>query len=462
MNPWIRRLPVGTFVTLLPVFLVAMIGGVAACGSTKRWVAGQHSPSASPGMVDPPKSASPAPPAESGSPTPRKASVLPVDSGEFTPRYFAKWTNGMPTDPAFFPIGVWLQDPNRVRDGKVNALNYKDAGVNTFVNLWEFPSRADSAARLETIRKYGLHAIASGYEGSAVDGTRKINGFGAADVLDGYGIGDEQDMSSGPHVGPADVSAAASAIRAADPSRPVYNNFGKAFSVYPWIGAQEDDAGLRAYCSQIDIVSSDYYAATDQHEPADMHTPDYYGRAVDHVRDLCGRQKPVWGFVETGHPGGSAGYPPYSSNGVIAADTIEQAVWSMLAHGANGIIYFVHDFFPDGLTEDGLFDHPANLAVVKRVNADIRAVAPILNAQRQPTGLTVDGADATLRADADGWYVIAAAKGNGPAKASFTIEEASGRDVEVVGENRTLHADANGTWFDNLSGWGHHMYRIRS
>jgi len=391
----------------------------------------------------------------------RKRLTPPADNGEFTPAYFGKWTKGMPVDQAFFPIGVWLQDPNRVRDGKVNALNYKDVGVNTFVNLWEFPGGADSAARLATIKKYGLRSVAGGYDGSAADGTRKVNGFNAADVLNGYGLGDEQDMSSGPHLGPEEVSAAASAIRTADPSRPIYNNFGKAFSLYPWVGAHEDDAGLRAYCSQIDIASSDYYAATDQYEPADKHTPNYYGNAIDHVRNFCGGGKPVWGFVETGHPGGTGNFPPYSDSGVIAASTIEQAVWSMLAHGANGIIYFVHDFLPNGFTEDGVFDHPGNLATVKRVNTEIQAIASILNAQRQPKGLVVDGADATLRADAGGWYVVAAANTSGSTKASFTVAAAAGRSVEVVGENRTLQADPNGIWSDNLSGWGHHVYRIQ-
>src|SRR5690349_3135379 len=49
------------------------------------------------------------------------------------PEYFAKWKNGPPSDPSFFPIAVWLQSPP-------NAKRYKDVGINLFVGLWEGPT----------------------------------------------------------------------------------------------------------------------------------------------------------------------------------------------------------------------------------------------------------------------------------------------------------------------------------
>jgi hypothetical protein len=374
---------------------------------------------------------------------------------EFTPAYYARWSNSLPSSAGFFPIAVWNQDPNRTRNGVTNAVNYRNIGVNTFAGLWDFPGRSDSASRLATIKANGMYALGGDNAAAAT----LANGS----ALAGYQLGDEQDMSTNPsHITPAHVSASAAALHSADPTRPIYNNWGKAFSLYPWIGAHDDQAGLRQYCSGIDISSSDYYAATDGYEPSGLHTPNYYGKAVDHVRDLCGAAKPAWGFVETGHPFNSnpGSWPPYSSNGVITAPTIEAAVWSELAHGANGIVYFAHDFYPNAFTEDGVFDHPDAVATVTRVNAAIKAIAPILNAQRQPTGLTAVNADATLRADASGRYVVAAENSGANRSASFTVSAAAGKTIQVVGENRTIQADANGTWSDTFAGWGHHVYAI--
>ena len=394
-------------------------------------------------------------------PTAKAVSAPPGSTGEFVPEYYRKWPNSLPSTPDFFPIGVWLQDPNRERNGQPNAANYRQAGFNTFIGQWEFPSRADSASRLEALRAQEMNIIA----GDDAAATAVKNGtLSGGDKMNGYHLGDEQDMSTNPkHLTPEEVSEYARKIRSIDSSRPLYNNWGKAFALYPWVGAHDDEAGLRRYCSEVDISSSDYYAATDGYEPADKHTPVFYGQAVDNVRNLCGPAKPAWGFVETGHPfaDNPGNWPPYSTNGTIEPAAVEQAVWSMLAHGANGIVYFAHDFQKGGLTEDGLFDHPETLKTVTRVNADIRTLAPILNAQRQPTGLTVEGADATLRADAQGWYVVAAENRGQTAGATFTVPAAAGASVEVVGENRRIDADASGKFTDRFDGWGHHVYRIR-
>ena len=40
---------------------------------------------------------------------------------------YAKWENGPPSDPGYFPIAVWLQNPR-------NAAKYKAAGINLYVD----------------------------------------------------------------------------------------------------------------------------------------------------------------------------------------------------------------------------------------------------------------------------------------------------------------------------------------
>ena len=61
---------------------------------------------------------------------------------------YAAWTHGPPTDPAFFPIAVWLQDPR-------NAAKYREAGINTYVAVWKGPD----AAQLDALKAAGLKLI---------------------------------------------------------------------------------------------------------------------------------------------------------------------------------------------------------------------------------------------------------------------------------------------------------------
>jgi len=42
---------------------------------------------------------------------------------------YAKWKNGPPAGPDYFPIAVWLQDPRY-------ASRYKEAGFSLYVGLW--------------------------------------------------------------------------------------------------------------------------------------------------------------------------------------------------------------------------------------------------------------------------------------------------------------------------------------
>ena len=41
---------------------------------------------------------------------------------------YANWSNGPSSDPDYFPIGVWFQDPK-------NAVGYRAAGINLYVSL---------------------------------------------------------------------------------------------------------------------------------------------------------------------------------------------------------------------------------------------------------------------------------------------------------------------------------------
>jgi hypothetical protein len=72
--------------------------------------------------------------AERGAPLSRVAPSLPVPAGGF----YAVWKNGPSKDPAWFPIGVWLQDPAR-------AAEYRAIGIDVYIGLWGGPTEQQLA-----------------------------------------------------------------------------------------------------------------------------------------------------------------------------------------------------------------------------------------------------------------------------------------------------------------------------
>ena len=60
------------------------------------------------------------------------------------------YSNGLPNQSSFFPIGVWLQSPAR-------ALQYKGIGINTYVGLWKGPT----GYQLAVLKKSDMFVITS-------------------------------------------------------------------------------------------------------------------------------------------------------------------------------------------------------------------------------------------------------------------------------------------------------------
>ena len=63
---------------------------------------------------------------------------------------YAAWSNGPSTDPSYFPLGVWLQDPS-------TANQWKNAGINLFVGLWQGPT----TSQLSTLQAADMQVIAT-------------------------------------------------------------------------------------------------------------------------------------------------------------------------------------------------------------------------------------------------------------------------------------------------------------
>ena len=386
---------------------------------------------------------------------------------------------------AVFPIGVWMQGPLRTRDlgtgaGSVNnAANYKSIGVNIFVGLWQFPAEGwawsgYTAAAAQALLDNGLTAYA-GNNQAAVDWIDAHPQF--TTVFAGYMLGDEPDMNkvnNDAAAMPDAWQAAGDALRTADPNRGVYANFGKGFALDPWVGyhvgpgpTQADD--FAKYVEPLTVMSSDYYAITNPYEAAAQHGVWGFGRAVDNTIANAGG-RPVWGFLESSNPWNTSGVTtPPQMEGRMTAELIMPSVWEMVVHGAQGIIYFCHDFSNGGLVEDGCLAEPGMPAAMQEANESVQMYAAVLaTPDVAGTTATSDGEVdvATLTKQLGGvTYVFAMGDGNAThnqgqaVNATITVAGAGDRGVEVLGEARNVTMTA-GQLSDHFDAYQLHIYRF--
>ena len=91
-------------------------------------------------------SKSPAP-APSPAQAPTGVTLEQVDGG---PGWYGRFANPLPTDPGYFPIGVWLQSVHT----RAHINNDRDFGINTYVGVSD-PEGTDKAL----MRANGMKAL---------------------------------------------------------------------------------------------------------------------------------------------------------------------------------------------------------------------------------------------------------------------------------------------------------------
>lgn len=359
---------------------------------------------------------------------------------------YSTWTHGPPTDPAYFPVAVWLQSTG-------NAAKYKEAGINTYVALWKAPDQP----QLDALKALGMKLVCH------------QNEFGLKQKGDPTIIawmhGDEPDNAQskpgggyGPPIPPEKIVADYRKIREADPTRPVLLNLGQGVAWDQWIGR-----GVRTnhpedypeYLKGGDIVSFDIYPAVHDHKDiaGKLHkVPD----GVDRLHRWGEGKKIVWNCIEASRIDNEKTKP--------TVPQIRSEVWMSLIHGSTGLIYFVHQFKPRFI-EASLLQDADLLAGVTAINRQIQALAPVLNSPTIAGGATATtsgpGApvDAMVKRHGDATYVFAAAMRDQGTKASFEVKGAKG-SVEVLGENRTI-ALKDGKFDDDFKPYDVHLYRIK-
>lgn len=356
------------------------------------------------------------------------------------------WPHGPPSDPGYFPLAVWLQDTR-------NVAKYKDAGINTYVALWQGPNQG----QFDALKAAGMKLVCH------------QNQFGLAHkdepTIIAWMHGDEPDNAQekkgggyGPPILPEKIIADYRKLREADPSRPILLNLGQGVAWDQYIGRgvrSNHPEDYAEYLKGSDIVSFDIYPVVHDH-------PDVVGRlykvseGVDRLRQWGGGKKRVWNCIEASRIGNETVKPN--------ASQIRAEVWMSIVHGSTGLIYFVHQFKPT-FSEASLLQDADLLAGVTAINQQIQSLAPALNSPTIADGVKVTTrgpeapVDAIAKRQGDATYVFSVAMRDQGTKASFVAKGATGA-AEVIGENRSIPLK-DGTFDDEFKPYEVHLYRIR-
>jgi hypothetical protein len=358
-------------------------------------------------------------------------------------------SNGLPADPSFFPIAVWLQSPTR-------APQYKEIGINLYVGLWRRPT----AEHLADLKKHGLRLVCA----------PNAAGLQHKDdpTIVAWMHGDEPDNAQslgrgqgyGPPIPPARIVAGYERIKKADPSRPVLLNLGQGVAWDQWVGRgvrRNHPEDYPEYVKGCDIASFDIYPAC--HDHADVAGKLWLvADGVTRLRKWCEPRQAVWNCIECTHIN--------NPKAKATPQQVKAEVWMALVRGSRGLIYFVHQFKPT-FVEAGLLADAEMTAQVRAVNRQIHDLAPVLNSPTVVDGVAVESSaagvpvEAMVKRQGGATYVFAVGLRDGTTAATFTLTGWTGRaEVEVLGEGRRLEL-RDGAFRDTFRPWDVHLYRIR-
>src|SRR4029079_6067629 len=117
-------------------------------------------------------------------------------------------------------------------------------------------------------------------------------------------------------------------------------------------------------------------------------------------------------------------------------------------------------------SETDCLDDATTAAGIKSINAQVTALANVLNTQSVGNGVTVESSQASVPVDTmlkragGATYLFAVAMRGSATKATFTLRDfPASASAEVLGESRTLPV-TNGIFTDNFAGYAVHLYRI--
>ena len=365
----------------------------------------------------------------------------------------SSFSYGQQSDNAnFFPIAVWLQNPE-------NAKQYHQEGaVNIYVGLWNELDKP----QFSLLKEAGMKLIC------------EQNAFGlehkSDPILFGWMKGDEPDNAQwnedtktyDPCIDPQQVINQYHKAKGKDQDHPYYLNLGQGVTYTNWIGRGECSGRTdmypvknNGYLKGCDIVSFDIYPVNSK----DTMVRDKLwmgAKGIDSLRTWCNDSKPVWTWIETTQIDKDSPRKPTPGE-------VKTQVWMALIHGAKGIGYFCHSFYPR-LDDAALLHDKEMIRAIKAINTQITSLATVLNSHSLPAFAQVQSSESTVPVDimakrqGNNHYLFAVGMRNKPTSATFKVN--SGKHVEVVGENREIKI-TDGLFEDHFNGFDVHIYKIR-
>ena len=356
--------------------------------------------------------------------------------------HYSQFSNSLPSDPSYFPIGVRFQQVVSQADIDLD----KNAGLNLYVVL-------TANSDLSLIQRNGLRVILQQSE------WRKNPIAVKSPAVAGWELFDEIDMQQGPGRGYATLSNIVAEIP--KDGRMRYNNYDVIF----W----ETTAQAARFVNEFQhVVSNDTYSFTDPHlsdsevipwlnngnplTTTQINRAANHGYTVDRMRALDtmdGVRRPIWNVIEVGWP--------YTETAAQCGRAIEPAevsaaVWHSIIAGARGIIYFNHSFNGPNPSHHVLRDpaYAAVRAVVRSTNQLITQLAPVLNATFADGFATADPSVRTMtKFHQDKCFVFAGSKENKASTPTPSLAGFGSGTATIIAKDRTIPI-SNGRFSDGF------------
>lgn len=263
-----------------------------------------------------------------------------------------------------------------------------------------------------------------------------------------------------PRQTPAETMAAYQAMRAGDPTRPVFLTLtGRFLDPFAKWSPEERAEYYPAYCRAADVVGFDIYPIYGYGRP------DLIATVADGTAALAAMagERPLYSWIET-----SAGgqWVTEANQKPVEPRHIRVEVWMSIVHGATAIGYFTHIWKP-AYSQFGVPDE--NVAAMRAINEQLTRLAPAIlapaPAQAPAIRLSGDLRASIIAREHDGWLYLFAVNcdpRDQPGEATITVPGLrAGATVEVIDEGRAITA-GEGTFADTFEALGVRLYRVRA
>ncbi|WP_443425449.1 hypothetical protein [Arthrobacter rhombi] len=364
------------------------------------------------------------------------------------------------SDPEFFPIVLWY---NGISTNEEVAYD-KSLGFNTYIGM-------DESTPYRLFEDNAVFWIGDALNESFNDSSMNWVGSVIADEPDGKFA----DTAEG-------LASVKSEIGSKDKSRFGYINFSQmvigqdlpAHVSEEYVNAGSDVASLDMYWYTVPFC--DWEPRTVEYlnpvNDENCRTASSYGKAVDSLRQrdaVDGQLQPIWQFVEILNGGPGADQPFVAD---IKPQQLKGAVMNSLIHEARGIVYFNQSLngpcTGGSLVRQTMIDPDfcaaAQVKAAGEVNLLIHKLAPVLNTQSVGHDFG-QGIDSMLKVH-DGFdYIFAMIDDSDkPGNRTFNLSsDMVGKEVQVLGEKRTLTVGTDGTFRDEFAEeYSYHVYKVES